>query len=519
MPLRSPTEEQTPPRVPAAQYIRMSTEHQQYSTENQAKIIARYAAQRGYEVVASYEDGGKSGLTFGGRQSLQKLIQDVQDGQAAFENILVYDISRWGRFLDADESAYYEFICKRAGIAVHYCNEQFENDGSIQANVIKNLKRTMAGEYSRELSVKVFQGQCNLIEKGYRQGGPAGYGLRRMLIDQSGQPKGLLKRGEHKSLQTDRVILVPGPDDEVRVVLLIYQMFVNDGKVESEIAEHLNARGIRTDLGRKWTRSTVRQVLTNEKYIGNNVYNRRSFKLKQKRVVNPPDMWIRADGAFEGIVAPAQFYTAQGIIQERNRRFTDEEMIELLRQLVRKHTDVSGNLIDDSDGLPSAACYRSRFGSLVEAYRLAGYDPHQDFTYVQVNRRIRELYPHLMDDTLERLRAVGASVANHDDTDHLLVNNEYTVAILISRCRQNANGSMRWTMRLSDRKLPDITVLVRMDPVNEHPNDFYLIPLADIRMPTLRLAQYNAAYVDAYRFDTLDGFVQLALRARVERPA
>jgi len=508
-----------PRHIPAAQYIRMSTEHQQYSTENQAKVIAQYAEQRGYEVVASYEDGGKSGLTFGGRQSLQQLIQDVQDGQAAFKNILVYDISRWGRFLDADESAYYEFICKRAGIAVHYCNEQFENDGSIQANVLKGLKRTMAGEYSRELSVKVFQGQCNLIEKGYRQGGPAGYGLRRMLIDQSGQSKGLLKRGEHKSLQTDRVILVPGPDEEVRVVLLIYQMFVKDGRVESEIAAHLNAQGIRTDLGREWSRSTVRQVLTNEKYIGNNVYNRRSFKLKQKRVVNPPDMWIRADGAFEGIVDPALFYTAQGIIQERNRRFTDEEMIELLRQLVQKHTDVSGNLIDETDGLPSAACYRSRFGSLVEAYRLVGYQPHQDFTYVQVNRRIRELYPHLMDDTVGRLEAVGASVATHNGTDHLLVNEEYTAAILISRCRQSTNGASRWTMRLSERTLPDITVLVRMDPVNEQPRDFYLLPLADIRMPTLRLAQYNAAYVDAYRFDSLDGFAQLALRARIERPA
>jgi len=81
-----------PRHIPAAQYIRMSTEHQQYSTENQAKVIAQYAEQRGYDVVASYEDGGKSGLTFGGRQSLQKLIKDVQDGQVPFKNILVYDV-------------------------------------------------------------------------------------------------------------------------------------------------------------------------------------------------------------------------------------------------------------------------------------------------------------------------------------------------------------------------------------------------------------------------------------------
>ena len=104
-------------------------------------------------------------------------------------------MSRWGRFQDADESAYYEFICKEAGIAVHYCAEQFENDGSLSATIIKSMKRAMAGEYSRELSVKVFAGQCRLIGLGFRQGGMAGYGLRRQLIDEQRQPKGELALG------------------------------------------------------------------------------------------------------------------------------------------------------------------------------------------------------------------------------------------------------------------------------------------------------------------------------------
>jgi hypothetical protein len=62
----------------------------------------------------------------------------------------------------------------------------------------------MAGEYSRELSVKVFAGQRRLVELGYRQGGPAGFGLRRQLIDEAGNPKAELCRGEQKSIQTDR---------------------------------------------------------------------------------------------------------------------------------------------------------------------------------------------------------------------------------------------------------------------------------------------------------------------------
>ena len=159
----------------------------------------------------------------------------------------------------------------------------------------------MAGEFSRELSAKVFAGQCRLIELGFRQGGMAGYGLRRMRIDQTGAPQGILQFGEHKSLQTDRVILVPGPDEEIEIVRWMYRQFVDGGKVESEIATSLIEQGGRTDLGRPWTRGTVHQVLTNEKYIGNNVYNRRSFKLKKKRNCPGsrwPSGWIGRTGRF-----------------------------------------------------------------------------------------------------------------------------------------------------------------------------------------------------------------------------
>jgi DNA invertase Pin-like site-specific DNA recombinase len=281
----------------AAEYVRMSTEHQQYSTENQREIIRQYAKDRGMVIVRTYTDAGKSGLRIDGRDALKQLIHDIENERADFSAILVYDVSRWGRFQDADESAYYEYICRRAKIEVHYCAEQFENDGSPISTIVKGVKRAMAGEYSRELSAKVFVGQCRLIELGFRQGGSPGYGLRRMLRDVNGEHKGVLNRGEQKSIQTDRVILIPGPPDEVEIVRWIYHTFTAEGFVESKIATMLNERGIPTDLGRPWTRGTVHQVLTSEKYVGNNVYNKVSFKLKKKRVVNPSEMWIRRKAA------------------------------------------------------------------------------------------------------------------------------------------------------------------------------------------------------------------------------
>lgn len=317
----------------AAAYVRMSTEHQQYSTENQLDTIRLYASEHSLEIIQVYADAGKSGLRLEGRHALRQLFDDVESGRAQFATILVYDVSRWGRFQDPDVSASYEVRCREAGVSVQYCAEQFQNDGSPVSNIIKSVKRTMAGEYSRELSVKVFAGQARLIELGYRQGGPAGFGLRRQLVDATGSSKGELERGMHKSIQTDRVILVPGPSDEVEVVQWIYRAFVEYEQTEQQIADQLNARSVSTDLKRPWTRGTVHQILINEKYIGNNVWNHFSNKLKMKRVRNMPEQWIRSDAVFQPIVSHLQFKAAQEIILARSYRLPDEEMLSILKAL------------------------------------------------------------------------------------------------------------------------------------------------------------------------------------------
>jgi DNA invertase Pin-like site-specific DNA recombinase len=506
-------------RVRAAQYVRMSTEHQRYSTENQAAIIAQYAEHRGLEIVRSYADEGKSGLRIDGRDALKQLIADVQGGLADFKTILVYDISRWGRFQDADESAYYEYICRRVGIDVRYCAEQFENDGSVSSTIVKTVKRAMAGEYSRELSVKVFAGQCRLIELGFRQGGTPGFGLRRRLIDQNRVPKGELARGEHKSLQTDRVILVPGPHDEAEAVRSMYRMFVNEGRSEREIAAGLNARGMMTDFARPWTRGTVHQVLTNEKYIGNNVFNRVSFKLKNKRVVNSPDMWVRADSAFQAIVEPGTFRAAQLIIAERNRRFSNDEMLDALKRLYERHGLLSGLIIDEVDEMPSSGAYRNRFGSLLRAYHIIGFTPQRDYRYVEINRALRRMHHGVVADVIASIEGQSGIISRDLTTDLLTINGEFTVAIVIARCLTTSAGSLRWKLRLDTGLRPDITVGLRMDAQNREPLDYYLLPRIDISVPKIRLAEDNGIFLDAYRFDSLDYFFRLASRIAVRAAA
>src|SRR5690348_15115833 len=222
----------------------MSTEHQQYSIANQAAAIERYATEHDLAVVATYVDKGKSGIVLDRREGLRSLLRDVVGGHASYKLILVYDVSRWGRFQDTDEAAHYEFLCRSAGIPVHYCAESFLNDGSLPNMIMKALKRMMAAEYSRELSAKVYQGIKHLVELGFRSGGTPGYGFRRLLVSATRQPKQELSFGQRKSLKEDRVVLTPGPAAEVECIRDIFRMFTQEGKFPKAIAEELNRKRI-----------------------------------------------------------------------------------------------------------------------------------------------------------------------------------------------------------------------------------------------------------------------------------
>jgi DNA invertase Pin-like site-specific DNA recombinase len=503
--------------VRAAQYLRMSTDMQKYSTENQAKEIRKFADEHGIEIVRTYADHGASGLTE--RPGFMQLIGDVERGETDFSLILVYDVSRWGRFQDIDKGGHYEYICRKAGIPVLYCGEQFAADDSIGSNVHKNIMRMLASLHSKLLSQKVFIGQKNLIEHGWRQGGPAGYGLRRLLVDQHGERKAILKRGERKSLQTDRVILIPGPKEEVDIVRWMYRTFVKEGKSEREIATALNEKGILTDLERLWTRGTAHQVLINEKYIGNNVWNRSSFKLKEKHVRNSPDLWVRADDAFEPIVDRSQFDAAQEIIRARSHRLSDEEMLGVLRQLFEQHGYLSGLIIDEADGAPSSSAYQSRFGNLIRAYQRVGFTPERDYRYIEINRTLRDIHPEIVRETIAGIEAAAGWVKQDPDTQLLTVNGEFTASVVIVRSRETKAGALRWHVRLDTGLAPDITVAVRMDRANQVRFDYYLFPWIDVDLRRVCLAEHNGIALDAYRFESLEPLFDLASRVNIEMVA
>lgn len=381
--LLPPAENSRLPR--AAAYLRMSTDMQVHSLDHQLQAIEEFAAREGLAITQTYADPGRSGLTLKGRPALTSLLEDVNRGPD-FEVLLVYDVSRWGRFQDADESAFYEFQCRRAGVRVEYCAEPFENDGSPLGAVFKSIKRTMAGEFSRELSVKISSAQRRLSARGFWQGAPAGYGLAREVISEEGASKGVLAPGEHKFLRQDRVRLAPGEPSEVEVVRCIFRLCCQ-GMNRADIARRLNAERVPTRSGGPWYPGAVRIILMNEKYAGHYVYCRKTQKLGSRARPTHRELWIRAAGVFEAVIPQEVFDRAQRILRARSGDMSNEELLDRLRRLLGAHAKLTAKIIAGDPETPSVATYANRFGGLLEAYALIGWSPDRDWSALaRVNR-------------------------------------------------------------------------------------------------------------------------------------
>lgn len=507
----------------AVAYVRMSTDHQDYSIKNQMDAIEEYAEKNHLEITEIFKDEGKSGVQLKGRDAIICLFELVKSGNADFKHLLIYDVSRFGRFQNADEAAFHEYEFNRAGIYVHYCAEEFINDGTAMSSWFKMGKRMEAGTYSRNLSEKVFRGQCNLIRMGFRQGGVVGYGLRRMRINAQGEHQGILERGQYKAIQTDRVVQVLGPEEEVRIVRWIYDLFIKEFESEREIAKLLNRKGIKTDLGREWSAASVLQILTNEKYIGNNVFNKTSGKLSDlhsfqtRRVIKTDrEKWVRAESVFPAIIDASTFRIVQNMINERTRKFSDEALLDKLKKLLSFRGKISGILIDEVEGMPSSAVYSHRFGGLLRAYELIGYSPQTDYSYIQINKHLRELHAGTLKEMEAGFEKYGALLEKNIVEDGTRwINREIKIMLNISRCRRMESGRSRWLIRLERLSDVDFSIIARMNADNKTVKDYYLISRFDREAIDSKINEENGFFMETFRHDAMDWFYQIFSRTHI----
>jgi len=460
----------------------MSDDGQQFSIENQKAAIHDYAERNGYNIVKTYVDAGKSGIVLKHREALRQLLQDVLNGNAGYKAILVYDVSRWGRFPNNDEGAHYEFVCTQAGIPLHYCAESFANDGTPSSSLLKALKRSMAAEYSRELSDKVFRGKCRLVQMGYWVGGQAGYGYRRMMISADGQRKQVMKLGECKSLVTDRVILVPGSRQEIECVRHMFSMVINGGHGPAAIARDLNQKGF-TMNGRPWQDVTIRNILTNPKYAGLNVWYRHSQHLRGKLCLVKPEKWITRPETFFPIVNKATFDKVQSMLpRQSDRQWSDGELLKKLRHLLAAKGRLSESLIRKARGMPSSSTLHNHFGSYRQMYEMIGYHPPYSDIFkgeeiectLRLRRNIVRTLTEMFPGKVSASRLPGRSRSILQLSDGSLV------SVLLCRMERQESGQWRWLVMPNSAERNFITLLCKVNRARDRICAYYLFPKIDV---------------------------------------
>jgi DNA invertase Pin-like site-specific DNA recombinase len=495
----------------AALYMRMSTERQEYSLANQAHVLFAYAEKRQIQVVRTYSDAAKSGLTFEGRSALKKLIEDVQGYDCPFEIVLTYDVSRWGRFQDVDEAAYYEQICKRAGVQVIYCAECFYDYEGPMAGILKNLKRAMAAEYSRELSVKISQAHRRLAEQGYHQCGKVGFGLRRVLIDGKGETVCVLTSGQHHRGLGYRTIVRPGPKDELKIVRRIFREFTMKRRQIKHIMEDLNTKTSIWPNGKPWNYHGIRRLLTNENYIGNTIF-RPGGGYFDRPSSTVAETTVRCAQAFSPIVPVEQFRLAADIMRrrDRTRNMDDEAMLNVLREIYAREGKITTRKIVSTADIPKWKGFASRFGSMTEAYRRAGLPTVKDCSYISRWRTMKINMEYIMDDLISVLCRKGDRVVRDLVTNTLCVSEDWVLLIKAVRAKANRAGKPRWAVRFGSITLADICLIARFDEAGEKLLDMYLLPMLSARPKVAFFGEFNELGTQMYQIQSVAQVPRLA---------
>jgi DNA invertase Pin-like site-specific DNA recombinase len=375
-----------------AYYRHSAQDRQENSIPIQRDQVTEWAEKNGVEIIKEFVDPGRSGLNAEGRPGFNEMMDDWVKEKKDFDYVLCLDVSRWGRFQDIDLSAQYSAECKKNGKQVIYTTIGKPRENDPLYPVYIQFERFRAAQYSRELSDKVWRGCVRIAEQGYWAGGAPPYGLKRLLLDEKREPLHILASGQRKGIQNQRVTLVNAADDHAAVILRIYNEFTDLEYSEHRIAEGLNTDGIPSPGGRLWTGGAVLNRLRNEKYIGTMLYNQTSQKLKSKPHPNPPENWVRAPEAFEGIISPEQFIKAHLILEKRRQKYEPSHMINQLELLWKQYGLLRSSLLRQHVEAPSATTYAHRFGSLDLAFQQLFQEPRSR-AKKQVHERICQQVP------------------------------------------------------------------------------------------------------------------------------
>jgi DNA invertase Pin-like site-specific DNA recombinase len=287
-------------------FYRRSTDKQELSISDQRRECQAYAQRLGWIIVREFEPvkGWGSGLTIDQDPSFQQMVREAEAGGHGVRYLLVYDVSRFGRLQPEDKIYWERRFKKQGGIQIIYAKDDFKNDGSIGDILTKVVKHSEAHQFSMKLSETTLRGAKSHAMLGHSAGGKAPYGYDRLLVDAQGNPVKVLRRGEHKADKMQRVVWTPSPTEKP-IVQSIFETY-DKGTGLRLISDDLNHRKVPPPRGRFWSKTILHYILRNCAYLGERIYNKRSYKGYRRgekgSLFNPKDQWIVKEQAHKPLI-------------------------------------------------------------------------------------------------------------------------------------------------------------------------------------------------------------------------
>ena len=281
-------------KIIAAEYCRYSSSAQDdgYSIEAQLKAIANFASSNDYDIQYSYIDRAKTG-TNANRPQFQQMIADAKKG--LFDVLIIHKLDRFSR--NQYDSIRYKNELKECGVQVISVTENYGKGAG--ANLMVAVQESINQYYSENLSTEVKKGMSVLSSRALHTGGvpPLGYDVveQKLVINES----------------------------EAEIVRLIFEMY-SQKHTYNDMAKELNTRGYTTKSGNEFSVSSFNSILTQRKYIGEYVYNRRVAKSltgKYNSHANKPeDEIVRIPNAVPRIIDDETFNKVQARLNQNKRK-------------------------------------------------------------------------------------------------------------------------------------------------------------------------------------------------------
>ncbi|MCE5324867.1 MAG: recombinase family protein [Planctomycetaceae bacterium] len=282
--------------IRAVGYIRRSTDKQDLSLEQQEAKLREYALSQGWEMVEVFADDAVSGSEMD-RPGLKRLL-DYAERVCDVGAVVAWDRNRLARPKDPMDGMLLERRLIGCGKRVVYAATGQEADRSFAGGLLGYVEHYQNGDYLRKLSRDTMRGLVNRAQRGLWTGGPIPYGYDRLIVDQDGAAKRIVRdmpdrsqvvlspeRGEvvetvaagrrYSKQEHELCTLVPSESARVRAVQRMFCDYAA-GKPIRKLRDELNRTGLRTARGRIFTAATIHHMLENHAYAGVCVYNQRT---------------------------------------------------------------------------------------------------------------------------------------------------------------------------------------------------------------------------------------------------